>query len=87
MRPIYVVTAVYEYEGSQMLRAFTTKEAANQVQAEYEAYLAARPVTDDSDETAWQAYCEAYAAWFLAAPKGFTECDYFTIDPIELEGV
>lgn len=60
MRTIYVVRAATECDcGIEyiLIKAFTTKAAANQLVRQ----------------------------WTAAAPAGFEECDYFVIEPLELE--
>lgn len=83
MGTIYVVYAVYAYDGTTALKAFRTKEAAIKVHRELESYLNARPVRMEGEED--EPYWERVREWVGAGPKGFEDCDYFIIDPIELE--
>lgn len=87
MNTIYVVQAIDQYEGAELLRAFTTKEAANEFQKTCQAYLDTRPrFAGPVNALGYDQHMERLRAWEQAAPKGFARCDFFTVEPIGLEG-
>lgn len=91
MNKIYLVEAGIDYEGHSALKAFLTKEAAEEFAATCRAYLAtAQPYLDRGytrDEMgAWYA---AESAWEQGSPdpKNITRhIDYFEVIEVEFVG-
>lgn len=85
MKTIYVVKAVYEYDGSVDVRAFTTKQEALKLCEVLEAYRMQEPAQEEgeSEEEYWARKQE----WIEESPGDICcACDYFVVMQLELEG-
>jgi len=87
MKDIYVVRAVWRSEGSQSIRAFLTRTAADEFCAKCNAYLKLRPDSPtEQTQKAWNQYVADTEAWRKGHPHcEFQSGDYYDVETLLLE--
>lgn len=89
MTKIYILEAGVDYEGRSPIKAFTTKQAAeDRAKVCYEYLATAVPYLEgDHSADEYEAWSAADDAWTRAAPEDFERYhDYFVVTEIDLVG-
>ncbi|WP_342051262.1 hypothetical protein [Cupriavidus sp. OTU4054] len=93
-RKVHMVTADADYDGADVLRAFTTDAAAKAFAEKCRSYSDTRPtppnVIEDSPENdrAWDEYNARQRRWEARHPAGedYAHHDHFSVSPLKLYG-
>lgn len=91
MSAIYLTMAVWNYEGSAPIRAFTSKSKAEALAARCREYDATKPpcpeaVDTPENDAEWAAWDPLDAKWRAEHPAGeYTSADRYDVIEIELD--
>lgn len=87
MRTVYLAMACWNYEGSNPLRAFASKPAAERLAQQCEKHRRAEPPCPRVEDTPendllWQKWEAAKKRWEKRAPKHFESADFYSVRKI-----